>query len=112
MRGAEDAGKKVTLTYGAGLAARGKGDARAGECAERAGRAGLERATRDWAERERGPREAEVRARVSRERREGTAGCCWRSRWPVGEWFTWVKARGGWAAERGLGQVEKRVGLE
>ena len=66
----------------------------------------MEQATRDWAERERGPREAEVRARVSRERREGTAGCCWRSRWPVGEWFTWVKARGGWAAERGLGQVE------
>ena len=30
MRGAEDAGKKVTLTCGAGLAARGKGDARAG----------------------------------------------------------------------------------
>ena len=76
LRGAEDAGKKVTLTCGAGLAARGKGDARAGERAERAGRAGLERATRDWAERERGPREAEVRARVSRERREGTAGCC------------------------------------
>ena len=108
LRGAEDAGKKVTLTCGAGLAARGKGDAWAGQRAERAGRAGLERATRDWAERERGPREAEVRARVSRERREGTAGCCWRSRWPVGEWFTWVKARGGWAAERGLGQVEKK----
>ena len=30
MRGAEDAGKKVTLTCGAGVAVRGKGDARAG----------------------------------------------------------------------------------
>jgi len=30
LRGAEDAGKKVTLTCGAGVAARGKGDARAG----------------------------------------------------------------------------------
>ena len=30
LRGAEDAGKKVTLTCGAGVAARGKGDAPAG----------------------------------------------------------------------------------
>ena len=38
MRRAEDAGKKVTLTCGAGLAAWGKGDARAGERATRWGR--------------------------------------------------------------------------
>jgi len=47
LRGAEDAGKKVTLTCGAGVAARGKGDARAAVCAGWA-RARAERALRVW----------------------------------------------------------------